>query len=121
MSVFIIYERRVIVIAVVINCLVFPVLGVMVFTRSSMKVTRCIGNNDKLNTGVMDKTKELGDQFQNNLREMVIGLQTNIPNVGIYIWTINTYCDIFCCRKASNHIIRKQGCCKSTCRKTSYK
>lgn len=36
-----------------------------------------------INTGVMDKTKELGDQFQNNLREMVIGLQTNIPNVGI--------------------------------------
>ena len=32
-----------------------------------------------INTGVMDKTKELGDQFQNNLREMVIGLQTSIP------------------------------------------
>ncbi len=42
-----------------------------------------------INTGVMDKTKELGDQFQNNLREMVIGLQTNIPNVGIYIWNLN--------------------------------
>ena len=42
-----------------------------------------------INTGVMDKTKELGDQFQNALREMVIGLQTNIPNVGVYIWSLN--------------------------------
>ena len=38
---------------------------------------------------VMEKTKELGDQFQNTLREMVIGLQANIPNIGIYIWNLN--------------------------------
>lgn len=42
-----------------------------------------------INTGVMEKTKELGDQFQNTLREMVIGLQANIPNIGIYIWNLN--------------------------------
>ncbi|MCX4335383.1 MAG: hypothetical protein OSJ55_10985, partial [Bacteroidales bacterium] len=42
-----------------------------------------------INTGVMDKTKELGDQFQNDLREMVIGLQASIPNVGVYIWNLN--------------------------------
>ena len=42
-----------------------------------------------INTGVMDKTKELGDQFQNALREMVVGLQTNIPNVCVYIWSLN--------------------------------
>ena len=39
-----------------------------------------------INSGKMDQTKELGDQFQRDLREMVIGLETNIPNAGIYIW-----------------------------------
>ncbi|MBE5957910.1 MAG: pectin acetylesterase [Lachnospiraceae bacterium] len=39
-----------------------------------------------IDSGKMDKTKELGDNFQRNLREMVKGLQTNIPDVGIYIW-----------------------------------
>lgn len=39
-----------------------------------------------IDTGKMDKTKELGDNFQSNLKEMVKGLQANIPNVGIYIW-----------------------------------
>ena len=39
-----------------------------------------------IDTGKMDKTKELGDKFQQDLKEMVHGLQTNIPNVGIYIW-----------------------------------
>ncbi|MBR6149503.1 MAG: pectin acetylesterase [Lachnospiraceae bacterium] len=39
-----------------------------------------------IDTGKMDKTKELGDNFQQDLKEMVFALQTNIPNVGIYIW-----------------------------------
>ncbi|MBR2550963.1 MAG: pectin acetylesterase [Clostridiales bacterium] len=39
-----------------------------------------------IDTGKMDKTKELGDKFQQDLKEMVHGLQTNIPDVGIYIW-----------------------------------
>lgn len=40
-----------------------------------------------INSGKMDKTKELGDNFQRDLREMVNGFQTNIPDVGIYIWS----------------------------------
>ena len=43
-----------------------------------------------INSGKMDKTKELGDNFQRDLKEMVNGLQTNIPDVGIYVW---------CCRE----------------------
>ncbi len=39
-----------------------------------------------INSGKMDKTKELGDQFQKDLTEMVKGLQENIPDAGIYIW-----------------------------------
>ena len=39
-----------------------------------------------INTGKMDKTKALGDQFQTDLSEMVAGLQENIPGVGIYSW-----------------------------------
>lgn len=39
-----------------------------------------------IDTGKMDKTKELGDNFQQDLKEMVFALQVNIPNVGIYIW-----------------------------------
>ena len=39
-----------------------------------------------INTGKMDKTKALGDQFQADLSKMVAGLQENIPGVGIYIW-----------------------------------
>jgi len=40
-----------------------------------------------IDTGKMDKTKELGDNFQQDLKEMVAALQENIPNVGIYIWS----------------------------------
>ena len=40
-----------------------------------------------IDTGKMDKTKELGDEFQQDLKEMVFALQANIPNVGIYIWS----------------------------------
>ena len=40
-----------------------------------------------IDTGKMDQTKELGDQFQRNLTDMVRGLQKNIPNIGIYIWS----------------------------------
>lgn len=39
-----------------------------------------------IDNGRMDNTKELGDKFQIDLKEMVEGLQTNIPSVGIYIW-----------------------------------
>ena len=42
-----------------------------------------------INNGKMDKTKELGDQFQNDLKDMVEGLLANIPDVGIYIWNFN--------------------------------
>ena len=42
-----------------------------------------------INNGKMDKTKELGDQFQQNLKDMVEGLQANIPGIGIYIWSFN--------------------------------
>lgn len=42
-----------------------------------------------INNGKMDKTKELGDQFQEALKDMVEELQTNIPDVGIYIWSFN--------------------------------
>ena len=40
-----------------------------------------------IDSGKMDKTKELGDHFQSDLKEMVNGLRTNIPDVGIYIWS----------------------------------
>ena len=39
-----------------------------------------------INYGKMEKNKANGDLFQKDLKDMVIGLQTNIPNVGIYIW-----------------------------------
>ena len=41
-----------------------------------------------IDTGAMAQTKELGDQFQEDLGEMVVGLQENIPGVGIYIWSL---------------------------------
>ena len=37
----------------------------------------------------MDKTKELGDNFQRDLTKMVKGLQENIPGIGIFIWSLN--------------------------------
>ncbi len=40
-----------------------------------------------IDSGKMDQTKELGDNFQRDLKEMVNGLQANIPDVGIYIWS----------------------------------
>ena len=40
-----------------------------------------------IDSGKMDKTKELGDNFQRDLTEMVKGLQENIPDAGIYIWS----------------------------------
>ena len=42
-----------------------------------------------IDSGTMDKTKELGDQFQQNLKDMVKGLQENIPGIGIYIWSFH--------------------------------
>lgn len=41
-----------------------------------------------IDTGAMAQTEELGDQFQEDLGEMVRGLQENIPGVGIYIWSL---------------------------------
>ncbi len=40
-----------------------------------------------IDSGKMDRTRELCDNFQRDLKEMVNGLQTNIPDVGIYIWS----------------------------------
>ena len=34
----------------------------------------------------MEKSKSNGDLFQKDLKDMVDGLRTNIPNVGIFIW-----------------------------------
>ena len=34
----------------------------------------------------MENNKANGDRFQADLKEMVAGLQANIPEVGIYIW-----------------------------------
>ena len=42
-----------------------------------------------INYGKMDKSKELGDQFQTDLTNMVYSLQENIPSIGIYIWSYN--------------------------------
>ena len=39
-----------------------------------------------INYGKMKKSKANGDFFQKDLKNMVHGLQTNIPDVGIYIW-----------------------------------
>lgn len=39
-----------------------------------------------INYGKMEKNKANGDLFQKDLKDMVNSLQTNIPNVGIYIW-----------------------------------
>ena len=40
-----------------------------------------------INSGKMDQTKALGDQFQKDLAKMVADLQEDIHNVGIYIWS----------------------------------
>lgn len=42
-----------------------------------------------INKGKMDRNKELGDKFQKDLKEMVNGLQENIPDIGLYIWSLN--------------------------------
>ena len=42
-----------------------------------------------IESGRMDKTKELGDQFEKALGDMARGLRENIPGVGIYIWSFN--------------------------------
>lgn len=39
-----------------------------------------------INYGKMEKNKANGDLFQKDLKDMVNGLQANIPDVGIYIW-----------------------------------
>ena len=39
-----------------------------------------------IRNGVMEKNKENGDIFQDDLARMVHDLKKNIPNIGIYIW-----------------------------------
>ena len=39
-----------------------------------------------IDKGKMEKSKENGDKFQKDLKQMVNDLQTNIDGVGIYIW-----------------------------------
>ena len=43
-----------------------------------------------INHGKMGKTKEYGNKFQKDLKQMVNDLQTNIDGVGIYIWEYAT-------------------------------
>ncbi|MBQ9314080.1 MAG: pectin acetylesterase, partial [Clostridia bacterium] len=43
-----------------------------------------------IDDGKMGKTKEYGDKFQKDLKQMVTDLQTNIDEVGIYIWEYGT-------------------------------
>lgn len=40
-----------------------------------------------IDNGEMLQSKELGDQFQAILKEMVQELQINIPTIGVYIWS----------------------------------
>ena len=40
--------------------------------------------------GKMGKTKEYGDKFQKDLKQMVTDLQANIDGVGIYVWEYGT-------------------------------
>ena len=42
-----------------------------------------------INYGKMEKNKKNGDLFQNDLKDMVNDLQSNIPDIGIYIWDYN--------------------------------
>ena len=43
-----------------------------------------------IDDGKMGKSKEYGDKFQKDLKQMVNDLQTNINGVGIYIWEYAT-------------------------------
>ena len=43
-----------------------------------------------IDDGKMGKSKKYGDKFQNDLKQMVNDLQTNIDGVGIYIWEYAT-------------------------------
>lgn len=43
-----------------------------------------------IDKGKMEKSKENGDKFQKDLKQMVNGLQENINDVGIYIWKVES-------------------------------
>lgn len=60
--------------------------GVKILFDCSYRDGTLLQYQSYIDSGKMDKTKELGDNFQRNLKEMVKGLQANIPDVGIYIW-----------------------------------
>ena len=70
-----------------------------------------------IESGKMDKTKDLGDQFQENLAEMVRGLQENIPSVGIYIWSYNEDAETHNTQHTiiSSNVFDKLGNEKSVC------
>ena len=61
--------------------------GVKILFDCSYRDDTLMQYQSYIDSGKMDKTKELGDNFQRDLKEMVNGLQTNIPDVGIYIWS----------------------------------
>ena len=54
--------------------------SVIYSTNSAVNLTRNLN-------GEMLQSRELGDQFQTTLKEMVRELQTNIPTIGVYIWS----------------------------------
>ena len=60
--------------------------GVKILFDCSYRDDTLMQYQSYIDSGKMDKTKELGDNLQRDLKEMVNGLQTNIPDVGIYIW-----------------------------------
>ena len=46
-----------------------------------------------IDSGTINRTKELGDQFQDNLSELVEKLQAAIPDIGIFIWNYGADAD----------------------------
>ena len=70
-----------------------------------------------IDSGKMDKTKELGNQFQDNLKEMVEGLRADIPDVGIYIWSLNEDAETNNTQHTiiSSNVLDKFGNDKSVC------
>ena len=43
-----------------------------------------------IDKGKMEKSKENGDKFQKDLKQMISGLQENIEGIGIYIWNVES-------------------------------
>lgn len=70
-----------------------------------------------INSGKMDKTKELGDQFQEDLKDMVESLRADIPDAGIYIWSFNEDAETHNTQHTiiSGNILDRLGNDKSVC------